>query len=71
MGKRKLPEISAVADAALFLRGCQLNDNLHKLPTGRTTFFPKGIYRYKTFKESNQHWDECLIEGIAKHNGKA
>ncbi len=71
MGKRKMPDISFKASAELFLRGCELNDNLHKLPTGATTYFPKGIYRYATFEESNKHWEECLIEGIAKHHGKA
>lgn len=70
IGKRKLPKISSKASAELLLRGCELNDNLHKLPTGNTTYFPKGIYRYKTFEESNRHWEDCLIAGIAKNNRK-
>ena len=70
IGKRKLPEISIEASVELFLRGCELNDNLHKLPTGNTTYFPKGIYRYATFEESNRHWDDCIASGIAKHNRK-
>lgn len=68
IGKRKLPEISIKASAELFLRGCELNDNLHKLPTGKTTYFPKGIYRYATFEESNKHWEDCLVNGIVRHN---
>lgn len=70
VGKRKLPEISIKASAELFLRGCELNDNLHELPTGQTTFFPKGIYRYKNFDEANRHWEDCMISGIARQHGK-
>lgn len=69
VGKRILPEISINASAELLLRGCELNDNLHSLPTGQTTYFPKGIYRYKNFAESNQHWEDCMIAGIARHHG--
>jgi hypothetical protein len=66
VGKRKLPALSAKASGDLLYRGCVLNDALHALPTGDTTYFPKGVYRYRDFEEANRHWDDCLIDGMAK-----
>lgn len=65
VGDRKLPEISVNASGDLLRRGCEVNDALHSLPTGNTTYFPKGVYRYKNHEEANQHWESCLVEGMA------
>lgn len=66
VGSRKLPEISIAASGLLLRRGCEVNDALHSLPTGNTTYFPKGIYRYNTFEQANQHWISCIAKGIAR-----
>jgi len=67
-GVRKQPSVTKNANSALFLRGCLLNDELHRLPTGSTTYFPRGVFHYKTHEAASQHWLECVTSGIAnKH----
>lgn len=53
--------------AEAFKSAAGFNDEIHKLPTGNTTFFPKGVYRYKTHEEANQHWLDCVVKGMAEH----
>ena len=67
VGKRSIRPISIRASGALLSQGAKFNDEIHYLPTGNTTYFPKGVYRYKTHDEASRHWDECMINGIAEH----
>ncbi len=66
IGKRKLPSVCEKASGAMLRRGCEVNDALHSLPTGNTTFFKRGVYRYKNHTEANQHWQDCLVRGMAR-----
>ena len=44
-----------------------MNEAMQKLPTGNTTFVPKGkVYRFKTLDEANRFQEECIIDGIVK-----
>jgi len=65
VGKRKIRDISNKASGELLKQGALFNDEIHKLPTGKTTFMPKGIYRYPSHEEANKHWEKCLIKGMA------
>jgi len=65
VGKRKFPSVCKNASSEMLRRGCEVNDALHRLPTGDTTFFKRGVYRYKNFEEANQHWQDCLVSGMA------
>jgi len=67
IGKRKIRPITERASGHLLKQGAIFNDEVHRLPTGSTTYFPKGIYRYKTCEEANAHWDSCLIEGLVNN----
>ena len=67
IGKRKLRSVSSRASGALLKQGAMFNDELHKLPTGNSTFIPKGIYRYQSHEEANKHWEDCLIEGVVSN----
>ncbi len=69
IGKRKARPISEKASGELLKQGAIFNDEIHRLPTGSTTCFPRGIYRYATSKEANDHWDSCVIERIVR-NGR-
>ena len=66
IGHRKERPIAFSASAALLAEGAQFNDEIHRLPTGNMTHIPKGLYRFKSFEESNQHKQDCLIEGMAR-----
>jgi len=67
IGKRNSRSISDKASGSLLKEGANFNDEIHQLPTGNTTYFPKGIYRYKTHEEANIHWELFLVEGIARN----
>ncbi len=64
VGHRKERPISFSASAELLLEGARFNDEIHRLPTGHTTFIPKGVYRYKSFDEANRHQQDCLLAGM-------
>ncbi len=66
VGLRKERPIGFVASGALLAEGARFNDEMHRLPTGDTTFIPKGVYRFKTHEEANQHQLDCLARGMAK-----
>jgi len=67
VGKRKIRPISMKASGVLLKQGAEFNDQIHRLPTGSVTHFPKGVYRYKSFEEANSHWDACMLEGIVQN----
>ncbi len=47
------------------MEGARFNEEIHRLPTGSTTFIPKGVFRFKTHEAANQHQQQCLAEGMA------
>lgn len=65
VGQRKERPIGLVASGFLLAEGARFNDELHKLPTGNTTFIPKGVYRFKTHEEAYRHQLDCLAKGMA------
>jgi hypothetical protein len=66
IGHRKERPITFSASTALLLEGARFNEEIHRLPTGHSTFIPKGVFRFKTHEAANQHQQTCLIEGMAK-----
>lgn len=66
IGRRKEHPITFSASATLLVEGARFNDEIHRLPTGNTTHIPKGLYRFKSFEEANQHQQDCLVAGIAR-----
>ena len=65
VGTRKERPISFLSSASLLLEGDRFNDEIHSLPTGNTSFIPKGVMFFKTHDEANRHQLECLANGIA------
>ena len=66
VGHRKPRPITFSASAELLLEGARFNDDIHRLPTGNRTFIPKGVYRFKSFDESNRHDLDCVVAGVAR-----
>lgn len=65
VGHRQPSPISFAASAARLAEGARFNDEIHRLPSGGDSFAPKGIYRFKTHAEANQHQMDCLAKGMA------
>ena len=66
IGHRKERPITFSASATVLLEGARFNDEIHRLPTGRSTFIPKGVFHFKSHEAANQHQQACLIEGMAQ-----
>lgn len=66
VGHRKEQPPTFSASAELLAEGARFNDEIHRLPTGDTTFIPKGVYFFKTHEEANRHQMRCLAEGMAR-----
>jgi len=66
IGHRREHPISFHASAELLLAGASFNDEIHRLPTGHTSFIPKGVFRFMTHDEANRHQLECLVVGMAR-----
>jgi hypothetical protein len=65
IGYRKERPISFSASAALLAEGARFNDEIHRLPTGKSTFIPKGVFRFKSHEDANRHQMDCLVGGMA------
>ncbi len=66
IGHRNEQPITFSASGDLLAAGARFNDEIHRLPTGNSTLIPKGVYRYRTFAESNQHQQDCVVAGMAQ-----
>jgi hypothetical protein len=66
VGRREEHPITFSASAMLLAEGARFNDEMHRLPTGSTTHVPKGLYRFKSFEEANQHQQDCLVAGMVR-----
>ena len=67
IGKRKEPIPTGKPSAENLIRGARMNEAMQQLPTGNTTFIPKGkVYRFKRLDEANRFQEECVIAGIVK-----
>lgn len=68
IGKRKELVPTGKPSAENLMRGAAMNEAMQKLPTGNTTFIPRGgVYRFKTNNEANRFQEECVIAGIVKN----
>jgi hypothetical protein len=66
VGHRKERPISFSASGSLLAEGAHFNDEIPRLPTGRTTYIPKGVIFFKTHEEANRHQLDCLVKGMAQ-----
>ena len=66
IGRRTQRPISFEACADALIEGARFNDEIHRLPTGNSTFIPKGVYRFKTHDDANRHQQDCFVAGMAK-----
>lgn len=66
VGRRRERPITFSASAELLTEGARFNDEIHRLPTGHSTFIPKGVFHFLTHAEANRHQLDCLAKGMAK-----
>jgi hypothetical protein len=63
IGNRREPKINARASGEALTAGALFSESIAYL--ARSTFIPKGVYRFKTHEEANKHQSDCLARGMA------
>lgn len=66
VGHRRERPIGRLPSGVQLAEGARFNDELRRLPTGDTTYIPKGIYRFTTHEEANRQQETCLAQGMAR-----
>lgn len=66
IGHRKERPITFSASAELLAEGARFNDEIHRLPTGNTTFIPKGIFRFKNHEDAYRQQLDNIVKGMAQ-----
>lgn len=64
VGTRRERPLVARATGLLLAEGAGFNETVSGL--SRSTFVPKGVYRYRSHEEANQHELDCLVRGMAR-----
>jgi hypothetical protein len=64
IGKRLERSITAEASGEQLIAGARFSESISAL--AGLAYMPKGIYRYKSHEEANQHQLECLVRGMAR-----
>ncbi len=64
IGHRREREVSMRATGALLIEGARFSEAIAHL--AKSTFFPKGVYRYESHEAANQHAQDCLVRGMGQ-----
>jgi hypothetical protein len=66
VGRRVAPLIEAVASADALKRGLAVVDAAAAFGWARSTDQRKGVYRFKTYEEMEEHRVTCLVSAMAQ-----
>jgi len=64
VGRRIEPPLAVHASGEFLAEGARFNEVVARL--SRAGYMPKGVYRYKSQEEANQHEQDCLVHAIAR-----
>ncbi|MDZ7910097.1 MAG: hypothetical protein U5N10_18960 [Gemmobacter sp.] len=62
VGSRKEGQLVIKANGRLLEQGARFNESVSWL--SGAAFVPKGVYRYRSHEEANQHAQDCLVKGM-------
>jgi hypothetical protein len=62
VGSRREPQITAHPSGEALAAGALFSGSLAAL--AKSTFIPKGVYRFKTHEAMNRHQEDCLARGM-------
>lgn len=62
VGARGEREVAQQASGLLLAEGARFNAAVARLT--RTTFIPKGVYRFSSHDAANRHELDCLVRGM-------
>ncbi|MDF0668633.1 MAG: hypothetical protein P0119_21495 [Nitrospira sp.] len=64
VGHRRERPIAGQADGTLLAEGASFSEVIAHL--AKSTFIPKGVYRFRSHKDANQQQEDCLAQGIGR-----
>jgi hypothetical protein len=62
VGSRRELGVALAASGSLLREGARFNEAISQL--SRSTFMPKGIFRFHSHEAANQHAEDCLVRGM-------
>ena len=62
IGTRLEPELSKDASGEALAAGARFSESIAAL--AKSTFIPKGVYRFKSHEAMNKHQEDCLASGM-------
>jgi hypothetical protein len=62
IGSRRPPEIMANPSGEALAAGARFSESIAAL--AKSTFIPKGVYRFKSHEAMNKHQEDCLARGM-------
>jgi hypothetical protein len=64
IGSRRQASITERASGDALAQGARFSEAVAHLT--KTTFIPKGVYRFKTHEAANKHQQDCLARGMGQ-----
>jgi hypothetical protein len=64
VGHRQERPIAMQAEGTLLAEGALFSETISHL--AKSTFIPKGVYRFRAHKDANRQQDDCLAQGIGR-----
>ena len=64
VGRRLEPRIAIRASGDLLGEGARFNESMARLSCA--AHVPKGVYRFASHEQANQHEQDCLVRAIAR-----
>lgn len=64
VGHRQEPPIVMRGDGALLAEGARFSETIAHL--AKSTFIPKGLYRFRSHKDANTQQEHCLVQGLGR-----
>jgi hypothetical protein len=64
VGSRRARALAMNASGLLLAEGARFSEAISRL--SRTTFVPKGVYRFRSHDAANRHAEDCLVQGMVR-----
>jgi len=64
VGSKRERPLAINASGDLLAEGARFSETISRL--SKSTFVPKGVYRFRSHEAANRHAEDCLVEGMGR-----
>ena len=64
VGHRQERPIAMQGEGTLLAEGASFSETIAHL--AKSTFIPKGVYRFRSHKDANKQQEDCLVQGLGR-----